>query len=230
MTTATDRRYTLPELLAMPWGAVVPGDSWGHLRPDIRRDVEVAEIWTTSGGPVVVIPADTGDLPPPDDEGDASARAWAFDYLTQHGPVRPIDLADVEEVSTRRAPLVACFHGQTASGDAVGSNWVDFEEEAGLVQYLLEEAEAVGLFDIVQVTSPDVDPMTEHSRDLSPRQLATLGAPAYLSLADGEDDALDVAGLVALDIDTTQEGCPVVVRLHPALRALINTMQDGGNL
>lgn len=70
--------------------------------------------------------------------------------------------------------------------------------------------------------------MEENSRDLSPAQLATLQAAPYVSLADGEDDALSPCGLLALDIDTAQPGAPIVVRVHPALRPLLETFARTG--
>lgn len=70
-----------------------------------------------------------------------------------------------------------------------------------------------------------LDPMSEHSRDLTPRQLETLAAPAALTLPDDEDFTVDPLGLYALDIDHKREGCPVVLRLHPALAALLDTFK-----
>ena len=65
-------------------------------------------------------------------------------------------------------------------------------------------------------------PMAEHSRDLTRQQLATLKAPPYLTLT--EDDAVSGCGMLALDIDTDRPDCPVVLRVHPTLRALLEAM------
>ena len=69
-------------------------------------------------------------------------------------------------------------------------------------------------------------PMEENSDDYSARAIETLKAPVVVELEECEDFAVDPSGMVALDIDASQERAPFVVRLHPTLAALLATFKE----